>query len=163
MLTCSIVFTNLITFYLLMYVPCIQLVISLMKVLFVCECFRLQVYTCKCFTTFRCWSYILSTSLLYPYRILYPRCIYFMYFALVVCRTCNWSLWLVFIALHVRMSIYLLNVHFSHSLMIDLVWSRYAYMFCSVYKLDCTLLAHICTMYSTCHKLNESFVCVRVF
>ena len=36
-------------------------------------------------------------------------------------------------------------------------------MFYSVYKLDCTLLAHVRTMYSTCHKLNESFVCVRVF
>ena len=48
-----IMFTNLIAFYLLMYVPCIQLVISLMKVLFVCKCFRLQVYTCKCFTTSR--------------------------------------------------------------------------------------------------------------
>ena len=36
-------------------------------------------------------------------------------------------------------------------------------MFYSVYKLDCALLAHVRTMYSTCHKLNESFVCVRVF
>ena len=48
-----ILFITLIALYLLIYVPCIQLVISLIKVLFVCECFRLQVYTCKCFTTFR--------------------------------------------------------------------------------------------------------------
>ena len=33
----------------------------------------------------------------------------------------------------------------------------------SVYYLDRTLLAHIRTMYSTYYKLNESFVCVRVF
>ena len=32
-----------------------------------------------------------------------------------------------------------------------------------VYYLDHFLLAPICTLYSTCHKLNESFVCVRVF
>ena len=114
-------------------------------------------------STFRCWYYILSTSHLYPSRILYPKCIYFVYFALVMCWTCNWSLWLVFIALLVWMSIYLLNVHCSHSLMTNLVWSRYAYMFYSVYKLNCTLLAHVRTMYLTCYKLNESFVCVRVF
>ena len=36
-------------------------------------------------------------------------------------------------------------------------------MLYSVYKLDRTLLAHVRTMYSTYHKLNESFVCVRVF
>ena len=46
-------FTNLVTLYLLLYIPCVQLVISLMKVLFVCECFRLQVQTCKCFTVSR--------------------------------------------------------------------------------------------------------------
>ena len=32
----------------------------------------------------------------------------------------------------------------------------------NVYYLDCTLLAYIRTVYSTCHKLNESFVCVQV-
>ena len=32
-----------------------------------------------------------------------------------------------------------------------------------IYYLDRTLLAHIRTEYSTCHKLNESFVCVQVF
>ena len=36
-------------------------------------------------------------------------------------------------------------------------------MLYSVYKLDRSLLAHIRTIYSTCHKFNESFVCVRVF
>ena len=77
---------------------------------------------------------------MYPRRILYPRCKYFEYFALVVCWTCNWSLWLVLTALHVWMSIYLLNVHCSHSLMTDLVWSRYAYMLYSVYELDRTYL-----------------------
>ena len=46
-----ILFITLIAFYLLLYVPCIQLVIRLMEVLFVCEYFRIQVYTCKCFTT----------------------------------------------------------------------------------------------------------------
>ena len=96
-------------------------------------------------------------------RILYPRCKYFAYFALVECWTCNWSVGLFLIELRVRMSIYLLNVHFRHSLMTDLVWSRYAYMFYCVYKLDHILLAHTRTMYSTCHKLNESFVCVQVF
>ena len=48
-----ILFITLIVLYLLIYLPCIQLVISLMKVLFVCECFRLQVYMCKCFTASR--------------------------------------------------------------------------------------------------------------
>ena len=115
------------------------------------------------FSTFRCWLYIFSTSHLYPSRILYPRCKYFAYFALVECWTCNWSVELFLIALRVQMSIYLLNVHCSHSLMTDLVWSRYAYMFYCGYKLDCILLAHMCTMYSTCHKLNESFVCMQVF
>ena len=31
-----------------------------------------------------------------------------------------------------------------------------------VYKLDRTLLAHVHTLCSTCHKLIESFVCVQV-
>ena len=47
--------------------------------------------------------------------------------------------------------------------MTALVRSKYAYMFYSVYKLDRILLAYICTVYSTCHKLNESFVHVQVF
>ena len=91
-----------------------------------------------------------------------PRCIYFVYFALVV-----WLDMQVIISvcyfLHVRMNIYLLYVHWSHSLMTALIWSRYAYMFYSVYKLDRILLAYVCTLYSTCHKLNESCVCVQVF
>ena len=95
-------------------------------------------------------------------RILYSRCNYFMYFALVEFCTCNWSMGLLLIALRVRISIYLLNVHCSHSLMTNPIWSRYAYMFYCVYTLDRILLAYIRTMYSTCHKLNESFVCVRV-
>ena len=61
--------------------------------------------------------YVLSTYLLCPSRILYPRCKYFVYFALVECWTCNWSLGLFLIALCVRMSIYLLNVRCGHSLM----------------------------------------------
>ena len=36
------------------------------------------------------------------------------------------------------------------------------HVFC-VYKLDRTLLAHVRTLCLTCHKLNESFVCVQVF
>ena len=61
------------------------------------------------------------------------------------------------------MSIYLINVHCCHSLMIELGRSSYVYMLYSVYKLDHTLLAHVHTMYSTCHKFNESCVCVQVF
>ena len=61
------------------------------------------------------------------------------------------------------MSTYLLNVHCGHSLMTDLVLSSYAYMIYSVYKLDRILLAHVRTLYSTCHKLNESFIYVLVF
>ena len=48
-----ILFNTLIAFYLLLYVPCVQLVINLMKILFVFECFKIQVYTCKCFTASR--------------------------------------------------------------------------------------------------------------
>ena len=106
----------------------------------------------------RYYLYVLSTSLLCPSRILYPRCKYFVYFALIECWTCNWSLGLFLIA-----SIYLLNVDCGHSLMTVSVWSRYAYMFFYVYKLNRTLLVHVCTLCSTCHKLNESFVCVQVF
>ena len=32
-----------------------------------------------------------------------------------------------------------------------------------VYKLDRTLLAYVRTLCLSCHKLNESFVCVQVF
>ena len=104
--------------------------------------------------------YVLSTLLSCPSRIFYPRCKYFVYFALVKCWTCNWSLGLFLIALRVWMNIYLQNVHCSHSLVTISVWSRYAYMFFYVYKLDHTLVAHVCTLCSTCHKLNESlFVC----
>ena len=125
-------------------------------------------WTClPCFSQRVCVLHIVPilchASHLYLSRILYPKCICFVHFALVMCWTCNWSLRLVFFALHVRMSIYLLNVHCCHSLMTGLVWSRYAYMFYSVYKPDCTLLANVRTMYSTYHKLNESFFCVRVF
>ena len=107
--------------------------------------------------------YVLSTSLLCPSRIFYLRCKYLVHFALVECWTCNWSLGLSLIALHVRMSIFLLNVHCSHSLMTVFVWSRYAYMLWCAYKLDRTLLAHVRTLCLTFHKLNESFVCVQVF
>ena len=57
----------------------------------------------------------------------------------------------------------LVKCYCSHSLMTVLVWSSYAYMFYSVYKLYRILLAYVRTMYSTCHKRNESFVCVQVF
>ena len=107
--------------------------------------------------------YVLSTSLLCPSRTSYPRCKYFVYFALVECWTWNWSLGLFLTTLRVRMSIYLLNVHCGHSLMTVSVWSRYVYMCFCVYKLDHTLLAHVRTLCSICHKLNESFVCVQVF
>ena len=107
--------------------------------------------------------YVLSTSLVCLSRILYPRCKYFMYFALFECWTCNWSLGLFLTALRVRMSIYLLNVHCGHSLMTVSICSRYAYIFFYVYKLDRTLLAHVRTLCSTFHKLNESFVCLQVF
>ena len=35
--------------------------------------------------------------------------------------------------------------------------------FLFVYILDCIMLAHVHTLCSTCHKLNEIFVYVRVF
>ena len=73
------------------------------------------------------------------------------------------SLGLFLTILRVRMSIYLLNVHCDHSLMTDFFLSSYTYMIYSVFKLNRTLLAHVRTLYSTCHKLNENFVCVRVF
>ena len=37
------------------------------------------------------------------------------------------------------------------------------YMLSNVYKLGLIILALIHTLCSTCHKLNESFVCVQVF
>ena len=46
--------------------------------------------------------------------------------------------------------------------MTDLVLSSYAYIIYCVYKLDRILLVHVHTLCSTSHKLNESFVCVRV-
>ena len=103
---------------------------------------------------------VLSTSLLCPSRILYPRCKYFMYFALVKCWIRNWSLGLFLIALRVRMSIYLLNVHCGHSLMTVSIWSRYAYMF-SVFT---NLIALYLLMYVPCVQLIISlmkvlFVC----
>ena len=39
----------------------------------------------------------------------------------------------------------------------------YVYMLSNVYKLGLVILALIHTLCSTCHKLNESFVYVRVF
>ena len=67
-----------------------------------------------------------------------------MQILLVFCIGCVLGMQLIsallLIAWHVRMIIYSLNVHCSHS-----------------------LLAHIRTVYPTCRKLNESFVCVRVF
>ena len=104
--------------------------------------------------------YVLSISLLCHSRILYPRYKYFAYFALVECWTCNWSLGLFLTALRVRMSIYLLNVHCGHSLMIVFVWSRYAYMF-TVFT---NLIALYLLMYVPCVQLVISlmkvlFVC----
>ena len=65
----------------------------------------------QCFVAFFCTFKILLLCLKYftlvPQQDLVPRCKYFVYFELVVCWTCNCSLWLVFIALHVRMSILL--------------------------------------------------------
>ena len=90
--------------------------------------------------------YVLNTSLLCPSSILYPRCKYFVYFALVECWTYNWSLGLSLTALRVHMSIYLLNVHCGHSLMTISVWSIYAYMF-SVFS---NLIALYLLMYVPC-------------
>ena len=123
---------------------------------------------CKCFVAFvfvllRYCYYVLSTSHLYPSRILFvdanTSCILHWLCVGHAIDHCGWS------SLHCmsRWAFYLINVHCSHSLMTELVWSSYVYMLYSVYKLDRTLLAHVRTMYSTCHKLNESFVCVRVF
>ena len=104
--------------------------------------------------------YVLSTSLLCPSRISYPRCKYFVYFALVECWTCNWSLGLFLTALHVWMSIYLLNVHCGHSLMTVFIWSRYAYMF----SMFTNLITLYLLMYIPCVQLVISlmkvlFVC----
>ena len=63
---------------------------------------------------------------------------------------------------HVRMNIYLLYVHWSHSLMTALFDQVFVCMISIVYILDHTILALVHTLCSTCHKLNESFVCVRV-
>ena len=56
-----------------------------------------------------------------PGRIV-PRCIYFVYFALVVWLDMQVIISDCFVV-HVRMNIYLLYVHWSHSLMTVLVWS----------------------------------------
>ena len=39
----------------------------------------------------------------------------------------------------------------------------FVYMLSNVYKLGHFMLALVHTLCSTCHKLNESFVCARVF
>ena len=115
------------------------------------------------FVLLRYCYYVLSTSHLYPSRILFldanTSCILHWLCVGHAIDHCGWS------SLHCmfRWVFYLINVHCDHSLMTELVWLSYVYMLYSVYKLDRTLLAHVRTMYSTCHKLNESFVCVRVF
>ena len=45
-------YSCLITFYLFLYVPCVLLVVSLMKVCCMCKCFRIQVYTMQVFHSF---------------------------------------------------------------------------------------------------------------
>ena len=141
------------------YCFCLKFWYSVLSSIYYQYCLWLISMLCSIFFC----HYVLSTSLLRPSRIFYPRCKYLVYFALVEYWTCNWSLGLSLIALHVRMSIFLLNVHCSHSLMTVFVWTWYAYMLWCAYKLDDTLLAHVYTLCLTCHKLNESFVCVQVF
>ena len=83
------------------------------------ESYRGDAYTKgeKTFSLFLFW-FILY---LCPSRIV-PRCIYFMYFALVVWLDMQVIISDCFVV-HVWMNIYLLYVHWSHSLMTTLVWS----------------------------------------
>ena len=104
--------------------------------------------------------YFLSTSLLCPSRILYPRCKYFVYFALLDMQ------------LILRIGLNCIACPDEHLLAKCSLWSFFndcfylikicIHVFC-VYKLDRTLLAHVRTLCSTCHKLNESFVCLQGF
>ena len=129
----------------------------------------LKYYVCVYLNAFVAFSvllrycqYVLTTSHLCPGRIVF-RCIYFVYFALVV-----WLDMQVIISdcffLHVRMNIYLLYVHWSHSLMIALVWSSFVY---TCYQMFTNLVTLYLLLYMPYVQLvirfNESFVCVRVF
>ena len=128
----------------------------------VCLCLS-QCFIAFFFVLLRYCYYVLSTSHLYPSRILFldaiTSCILHWLCVGHAIDHCGWF------SLHCisEWAFYLINVYCGHSLMIELVWSNYVYILYSVYKLDRTLLAHVHTMYSTCHKLNESFVCVWVF
>ena len=46
-------FGILIAFYLFIFVPCVLLVVSLMKVYCMCKCFRIQVYTVQVLHSFK--------------------------------------------------------------------------------------------------------------
>ena len=104
-------------------------------------------------------QYVLSTSHLCPRRIV-PRCIYFVYFALV-----KWLDMQVIISdcffLNVRMNIYLLYVHWSHSLMTVLVWSGFVY---TCYQMYTNLVSLYLILYIPCVQLvislmKDLFVC----
>ena len=115
------------------------------------------------FVLLRYCYYVLSTSHLYPSRIFFldanTLCLLHWLCVGHAIDHCDWS------SLHCMSgwAFYLINVHCGHSLMTELVWLSYVYMLYSIYKLDRTLLTHVRSLYSTCHKFNESFVCVRVF
>ena len=123
-------------------------------------CLCLSQCLCSIFSVLlRYCQYVLSTSHLCPGRIV-PRCIFFMYFALVV--------WLDmqviisdFLFLHVRMNIYLLYVHWSHSLMIALAWSSFVYtchqMFTNLFTLY--LLLYIPCVHLVISFMKGFFVC----
>ena len=134
------------------YNCCVYYFLFKTSVQFAFKCFSLY-SVCLCLSLCFCSIFFVLLDIANMSWVLYTfalswiilRCIYFVYFALVV-----WLDMQVIISncyfLYVRMNIYLLYVHWSHSLMTALVWSRYAYMFYSVYKLDCILLARVRTM-----------------
>ena len=64
-------------------------------------------------------SWVLHT---YALSRIVPRCIYFVYFALVVWLDMQVIISDCFVV-HVRMNVYLLYVHWSHFIMTALVWS----------------------------------------
>ena len=113
------------------------------------------------FVLLRYCYYVLSTSHLYPSRILFlhanTSCILHLLCVGYAIDHCGWS------SLHCMSgwASYLINVHCGHSLRADLVWSCYVYMLYSVYKLNRTLLAYIRTMYSTyiINLMKVLFVC----
>ena len=96
----------------------------------------------------------MSTSHLCPSRIV-PRCLYFVYFALVVWLDMQIIMSDCFY-LHVRMNIYLLYVHWSHSLMTTLVWSSLLFTW---YLMFTNLITLYLRLYIPCVQLVTRLEC----